>query len=117
MARIIKKENTTKRTILRLLSAPARYIKRKLGSIYKKLTKKEPKKTDKSVNKSVDESKVIAERNYMENLNNNNTNVDNNSNIIVDHDKITTIRNILNKLGNIITKKDKKKIKKELIKK
>ena len=49
----------------------------------------------------------------MEHLNNN-TNVDNNSNIILDDDKISTIRIILNKLGNIITKKDKKKTKKEL---
>ena len=56
---------------------------------------------------------MIAERNYMEHLNNN-TNVDNNSNIMLDDDKISTIRIILNKLGNIITKKDKKKIKKEL---
>ena len=56
---------------------------------------------------------MIAERNYMEHLNNN-TNVDNNSNIILGDDKISTIRIILNKLGNIITKKDKKKIKKEL---
>ena len=56
---------------------------------------------------------MIAERNYMEHLNNN-TNVDNNSNVILGDDKISTIRIILNKLENIITKKDKKKIKKEL---
>ena len=37
--------NAKKRGILRLLSAPARYIKRKAISIYKKLVKKEPKKT------------------------------------------------------------------------
>ena len=36
--------NAEKRGILRLLSAPARYIKRKVKSIYKKLVKKEPKK-------------------------------------------------------------------------
>ena len=36
--------NAKKRGILRLLSAPARYIKRKVKSIYKKLVKKEPKK-------------------------------------------------------------------------
>ena len=37
--------NAKKRGILRLLSAPARYIKHKVVSIYKKLVKKEPKKT------------------------------------------------------------------------
>ena len=36
--------NAKKRSILRLLSAPARYIKHKVKSIYKKLVKKEPKK-------------------------------------------------------------------------
>ena len=35
--------------ILRLLNAPARYIKRKVKSIYKKLVKKEPKKPDNEV--------------------------------------------------------------------
>ena len=33
-----------KRGILRLSSAPARYVKRKVVNIYKKLVKKEPKK-------------------------------------------------------------------------
>ena len=37
--------NTKKRGILRLLSAPARYIKCKVKSVYKKLVKKEPKIT------------------------------------------------------------------------
>ena len=53
--------------ILRLLSAPARYIKRKVKSIYKKLVKKEPKKPDNEVyneeklkRKSIDELKEIA---------------------------------------------------------
>ena len=38
-----------KRGILRILSTPARYIKRKALSIYKKLVKKEPKKTGNEV--------------------------------------------------------------------
>ena len=48
LTRIKKGINTTtnakKRGILRLLSAPARYIKSKVKSVYKKLVKKEPKK-------------------------------------------------------------------------
>ena len=36
--------NVKKRGILRLLSAPTRYIKSKAKSIYEKLVKKEPKK-------------------------------------------------------------------------
>ena len=43
MAKFTRKENNTNtkiRSILRLLSAPARYIKRKVNSIYKKLVKK-----------------------------------------------------------------------------
>ena len=39
-----------RRDILRLLSAPGRYIKHKIKSIYKKLVKKEPKKTAKVAN-------------------------------------------------------------------
>ena len=38
--------NTKKRDILRLLSAPVRYIKRKAKSVYKTLLKKEPKETE-----------------------------------------------------------------------
>ena len=56
-----------KRGILRLLSAPARYIKRKVKAIYGKLVKKEPKKSDNEVyneeklkRKSIDELKEIA---------------------------------------------------------
>ena len=71
MARLTRNKNNTnakKRGILRLLSAPARYIKRKVKSIYKKLVKKEPKKkTDNEVyneeklkRKSIDELKEIA---------------------------------------------------------
>ena len=55
-----------KRGILRLLSAPGRYISRKVKSIYEKLMKKEPKKTDNDVNnvqklqnKSIDELKGL----------------------------------------------------------
>ena len=47
MIRLTKKKNNTnakKRSILRLLSAPVRYIKHKINSIYKELMKKEPKK-------------------------------------------------------------------------
>ena len=47
---------------LRLLSAPARYIKCKVVNIYKKLVKKEPKKTDneeKLKRKPIDELKKI----------------------------------------------------------
>ena len=36
--------NTKKRDILRLLSAPGRYIKHKVSSIYRKLVKEEQKK-------------------------------------------------------------------------
>ena len=35
--------NAKKRGILRLLSAPARYVKRKIVSAYNKLVKKQPK--------------------------------------------------------------------------
>ena len=47
MVKLTRKENNTntkKRSILWLLSAPGRYISRKVKSIYKKLMKKEPKK-------------------------------------------------------------------------
>ena len=39
-----------RRGILRLSSAPGRYIKHKIKSIYKKLVRKEPKKTAKVPN-------------------------------------------------------------------
>ena len=59
--------NTKKTGILRLLSAPDRYIKRKIKSIYKKLVQKEPKKTDDEVyneeklkRKTIDKWKEIA---------------------------------------------------------
>ena len=37
--------NARKRGILKLPSAPARYVKRKIVSAYKKLVEKEPRKT------------------------------------------------------------------------
>ena len=170
MARLTRNDknndNAQKEGILRLLSATARYIKRKVKSIYKKLVKKEPKKTDKEVyneenlkRKSIDVLKEIAklkrsknrgklkkegliisilksegsntERNYMKHFNtnvNNNTNVNTNNddvnNSTNDHDddaydgkikdKISDIRAILSRLGDIVTKNDRKKIKKEL---
>ena len=85
--------------------------------------KKRSKKTDKSVNKSVDERKFMEHHNNNTNVDiNSNIIVDNDSNIIVDDDsydskisdKLSTIRIMFSKLGNIITNKDKKKIKKEL---
>ena len=47
MMKLTRKENninTKKRSILGLLSAPGRYIKRKVKNIYRKLVKKEQKK-------------------------------------------------------------------------
>ena len=157
--------NVKKRGILRLLSAPARYVKRKIVSAYKKLVKKEQKKPAKVVcneetlkRKSIDELKEIAklreiknrgklkkkglitsllksessnaERNYVKYFNNNtnvsnNTNVNNSTNVnnntndddtydgkIID--KVSDIRVILSRLGDIVTKNDRKEIKNEL---
>ena len=64
-----------------------------------------------------------AERNYLKHFNintnvsnNNNNNVNNNTNDDDDKisDKISDIRTILSRLGNIVTKNDRKKIKKKL---
>ena len=47
MVRLTRKENSTnakKTSILRLLSVPARYIKRKIKTIYEKISKKRAKK-------------------------------------------------------------------------
>ena len=135
--------NVKKRGILRLLSAPARYVKRKIVSAYKKLVKKEQKKPAKVVyneetmkRKSIDELKGIAklkgiknrgklkkeglitsllrseisnaERNYNTNVSNNTANDDT-------YDcKISDIRAILSRLGNIVTKNDREEVKKEL---
>ena len=149
--------------ILRLLSAPVRYIKCKIESAYKKLVKKEPRKTAKVVyneehlkRKSIDELKQIAklrgiknrgklkkeglitsilkseisnaERNYMKYFNTNasntaSNNVSNNTNVNATNgdtyngrirDKIGDTRVILSRLGDIVTKIDREKIKKEL---
>ena len=158
MVKLTRKENninTNKRSILWLLSAPGRYISRKVKSIYKKLMKKEQKKTDNGVNnveklqnKSMDELKAIAklrriknrdklkkedlitsllksessnaERNYMKHPTNNTANNNTYGDTYDDtydgkiRDKISDIKMILNRLGNIVTNKDKKKIKKQL---
>ena len=158
LTRIKKDTNTNtnvkKRSILRLLSAPSRYVKRKIVGAYKKLVKKEQKKTDNVVynedvlkRKSIGELKEIAklqriknrgklkkeglitsilkseisnaERSYMKHFN---TNVDNNTNVDTNDDtydaemkeKISDIRVILGRLGDIVTKDDRVKIKKEL---
>ena len=70
MVNLIRKKNSTntkERDILRLLSAPARYIKRKVKSVYRKLKKKTTKKADNEVyneenlkRKSINELKEIA---------------------------------------------------------
>ena len=103
-----------------------RYISRKLNSIYKKLVKKEPKKTDNGVNnvekpqnKSIDELKRITKLRRIKNRDNN-TNDDTYDDTYDDsydskiRDKISDIRILLSRLGNIVTKKDKKEIKKEI---
>ena len=67
LTRIKKGTNAKKRGLLRLLSDPVRYVKRKIESAYKRLVKKEPRKTTKLVYneemlkiKSIDELKEIA---------------------------------------------------------
>ena len=64
---IKKGTNAKKRGLLRLLSDPVRYVKRKIESAYKRLVKKEPRKTTKLVYneemlkiKSIVELKEIA---------------------------------------------------------
>ena len=158
LARTKKGNNTSsnvkKRGILRLLSASARYFKRKIVGVYNKLVKKQPKKPDNVVyneevlkRKSIDDLKEIAklrriknrgilkkeglitsilksessnaERNYMKHFNTNvdNNNVDNNVNDDYDgktRGKIRDIRTMLSRLGDIVTKDDRVKIKKEL---
>ena len=56
-----------------------------------------------------------AERNYMKHFNNNNTDDDTYDDKI--RGKISDINIILSRLGNIVTKTDRKKIKKELYEK
>ena len=78
MVRLTRNNKTVlmqKRGILRLLSAPVRYIKCRVKSIYKKLMKEEPKKkTDNEVyneeklkRKSIDELKEIAKLRIIKN--------------------------------------------------
>ena len=70
-----KRTNAKKRGILRILSAPVRYIKNKVKSVYKKLVKKEPKKTDNEVyneerlkRKSIGKLKEIAKLRRIKNM-------------------------------------------------
>ena len=72
--RNVNKTNAKKRGILRLLSAPGRYIKRKVKSFHRKLVKKEPNTLDSDVNnveklkrKSINESKEIAKLRIIKN--------------------------------------------------
>ena len=55
---------------------------------------------------------LLLERNYMKHFNNNNNNNNNNNEKI--RGKISDIRIILSRLGNIVEINDRKKIKKEL---
>ena len=139
-----------KRDILRLLSAPASHVKRKIVSAYKKLAKKEPRKTAKVVyneetlkRKSIDELKEIAklkgiknrgkleegglitsllkseisnaECNYLKYFNTNASNsTDDDTYDGKIRDKISNIRVILSRSGDIVTKNDRMKIKTEL---
>ena len=109
-------------------------------AIKQNISKNELKQAQKLQEKSIDELKAIArlrrikntekltkedlivsllksessalEHNYMKNFNNNNTNDDTYDDKI--RGKITDIRMILSRLGNIVTKNDRKKIKREL---
>ena len=109
-------------------------------AIKQNISKNELNQAQKLQEKSIDELKVIArlrriknsekitkedliisllksesstlEHNYMKHFNNNNTNDDTYDDKI--RGKITDIRMILSRLGNIVTKNDRKKIKREL---
>ena len=111
--------NAKKRSILRLLGAPANYIRRKTVVIYRKLVKKADNNGGKQKNKSKWVDKLrIKNRQKSENSNTidntiDNITIDNNTNETYDSkisDKIRDVRIILSRLGNILTKKDKKKI-------
>ena len=111
--------NAKKRSILRLLGAPAMYIGFKIGGIYRKLVKKTDNNGGKQKNKSKWIDKLrIKNRQKSENSNTidntiDNITIDNNTNETYDSkisDKIRDVRIILSRLGNILTKKDKKKI-------
>ena len=136
--------NAKKTGILRLLSAPAGYIKHKVQSTCKKLIKKRTKKTDnekKLKRKSINELKKIAKLRRIKNIGklkkedliasilksessnsernylkhfNNNTNVDEDTYDDKTRYKISNIRMIFSILGNMVNKNDRKKIKKEL---
>ena len=131
--------NAKKRAILRLLSAPARYVKRKIVSIYKKSAKNEPKKTTKVVyneetlkRKSIDELKEITQLRGIKNrrklkkeglitslLRSEISNAERNYNTTDDDTydgKIKDIRTMLSRLGDIVTKDDKWKLKKSFMK-
>ena len=112
-----KKRNYFKKgIILRLLNDHARYIRRKIGGIYRKLVKKTDNNGGKQKNKSKWIDKLRFRIKNKRKSENSNT-IDNNTNETYDSkisDKIRDIRVILSRLGNIVTKKDKKKIKKEL---
>ena len=115
---------TKKGFILNLLNNHARYIRRKIGNIYRKLVKKTDNNGEKLKNKSkwIDNLRFrIRNKHKSENTIDNNTidnaTIGNNTNETYDNkisDKIRDIRVILSRLGNIVAKKDKKKIKKEL---
>ena len=110
---VIANTNAKKGIILKLLNAHARYVRRKIGDIYRKLVKKANNNGVKQKNKSkwIDELRFRIKNKCK--LENSNT-IDNNTIDNKISDKIRDIRVILNRLGNIVTKKDKKKIKKEL---
>ena len=62
MVKFTRKENNTNtkiRSILRLVSAPAGYISRKVKSIYKKLLKKTDNNVEKLQKKSIDKLKGL----------------------------------------------------------
>ena len=125
---VIANTNSEKGIIFKLLHDHARYVRRKLEGINRKLVKKTDNKGRKQKNKSkwIDKLRFrIKNKHKSENINTigNNTidniTIDNSTidNITMDNtidnkisDKITDIRVILSRLGNIVTKKDKKKI-------
>ena len=131
MMQITRKENginvntNAKKSILRLLGTPARYIRCKIRGIYRKLVKKTDNNGGKQKNKSkwIDKLRIKNMRNTIDSntIDNNtidntinNITIDNNTNETYDSkvsDKIRGIRVMLSRLGNIVTKMDKKKIK------
>ena len=131
---VIANTNAKKGIILNLLNAHARYIRRKVGGIYRKLAKKTDNNGGKQKNKSkwIDklrfriknkrksENSNTIDNNTIDNITNDNNTIDNtttiDNNTTIDNsidnkirDKIRDIRVILSILGNILSKKDKKK--------